>query len=144
MHLLVNADTSGVRMNSKKQKTVLRTKTMMVKRHIFTSGFPASRGSLICVSWRENREPLPTRHALFEMPPSTTVDEQNQFISGLTGNNPITMPKKEFSLQDIVTSVTECILVAWIPKNMRDTKIHLEPAEALYFLVRNHKRESLC
>jgi len=32
----------------------------------------------------KKREPLPIRDALFEMPPSTTVDEQNQFISGLT------------------------------------------------------------
>jgi len=35
---------------------------------------------------------------------------QNQFTSGLTGNNLIAMPKKELSLQDIVTSVTECSL----------------------------------
>jgi len=59
----------------------------------FVSQFPASSGSLMCDSCRENREPLPIRDALFEMPPSTTVDEQNQFISGLTGNNLITMPK---------------------------------------------------
>jgi len=82
---------------------------------------------------------LPTQDALFEMPLLTTVDEQNQFISGLTVNNLITMPKKELSLQDIATSVTEYILVAWILKNMHDKKIHLESAVALYFLVRNHK-----
>jgi len=66
------------------------------------------------------------------------MDEQNQFISGFTGNNPITMPKKEFSLQDIVTSVTECIIVAWILKNMRDTKILSQAARlevVIYVLV---------
>jgi len=76
---------------------------------------------------------------LFEILPSTSVDKQNQFISGLTGNNPINMPKKELSLQDIAASVTECILVAWILKNIHDKKIHLKSAEALYFLIRNHK-----
>jgi len=67
-------------------------------------------------------EPLPTQDALFAMPLSTTVDEQNQFLSGLTVNNPITMPKKELSLQDVATSLTEYILVAWILKNMCDKK----------------------
>jgi len=71
------------------------------------------------------------------------VDKQKQFISGLTGNNPITMPKEELSLQDIATCVTEYIVVARILKNMRNKKIHLELAEALYFLIRNHKREPL-
>jgi len=46
-------------------------------------------------------ETLPTQDAFFDMPPSTTVDEQNQFKPGLTGNNLITRPKKELSLQDI-------------------------------------------
>jgi len=50
--------------------------------------------------------------------------------------------KKKLSLQDIVTSVTECIRVVWILKNMRDTKIPPRTGRAaLYFLVRNHKRE---
>jgi len=37
---------------------------------------------------------LLTRDTLFEMLQSTTVDEQNLFISGLTGNNLITNAKK--------------------------------------------------
>jgi len=49
--------------------------------------------------------------------------------TGLTGNNLITMPKNELSLQDIATSLTECILVAWILNNMLNKKIHLESAE---------------
>jgi len=79
------------------------------------------------VLWFLKRKWKASADSLFEMPLSTTVDEQNQFISGLTGNNLIyTMPREEFSLQDIVTSVTECILVAWILKNMRNKKVHLK------------------
>jgi len=44
------------------------------------------------------------------------VDKQNQFISGLTGNNPITTPKK-------VLSVTKYILGVWLLKNIGDKKI---------------------
>jgi len=74
----------------------------------------------------------------------TTVDKQSQLIiSGLTGNNPITMPKKEFSLQDIVTSVTKCMLVAWILKNMCNTKIHHESGEALFSCQESATREPL-
>jgi len=72
------------------------------------------------------------------------VDEQNQFISDLTGNNMITMPKKELLLQDITTPVTKYILVAWILKNMHNKKIHLESTQRLFIFLSGITNERAC
>jgi len=100
--------------------------------------FPASRGSLACDSWQENREPLPTWDALFEMPPSTTVDKKTCLYLVLL--EIIWLPYQKMNchcriLQPLWLNAFE-LLGYWRKCTIRKF--------IFYFLVRNHKWESLC